>query len=151
MTERENKLLDQFLDKYVEPVEHNRKFVSTTMHSIYGSLQRIFLKSGKIDLKWDDVCVLFEQKGYRFTDAKMRYVEDTKAFYVSPNGDHNTLASVGERGNHSKMSHYFYVNISPIRLSELRKSTKGMPPNVGIDKLSLRISDNMELEDFFKV
>lgn len=151
MTDRERTLLDQFIDRYVEPVDHNRKYDSTTMHSIYSSLQRIFLNFGQIDLKWDDVCVLFEQKSYRFTDAKMRYVEDIKAYYVSPNGKHHVIASVGERGDHSKSSPYFYLNISPIRLNELRKATKRMPPNVGIEKLKQWTLDNDELETFFKV
>ncbi|WP_422005245.1 hypothetical protein [Roseivirga pacifica] len=149
MKEKERELLIDFLDQFVQPVEHNRKYSSTTMHSIYKSLQRIFSKFGDIDLKWDDVCDVFEKKGYRFTDAKMRYVEDIKAHYVSPNGEYFATAGVMERGDHTKTSPYFYVNISPVRLNELKKTTKKMPPNVSNEKLKKWCLDTREMEGFF--
>lgn len=146
----EKSLVSNFIDAFIPPVEHNRKYRTTTMHSIYNSLQRIFLKYGNIDLKWDDVCSLFEDKGYRFTDAKMRYVDDIKAYYVSPNGNHDVVASVMERGNTQKMSPYFYVNISPTTLNDLTKTTKRLPAHTNDEKLKKWADDKRELEVFFK-
>lgn len=150
MKEKERELLIDFLDQFVQPVEHNRKYTSTTMHSIYNSLQRIFSKFGDIDLKWDDVCDVFETKGYRFTDAKMRYVEDLKAYYVSHTGEHDVLVGVGEKGNFQKVSPYFYVNIAPTRLVELRKATATIQANANAETIKKRLEDKQVLEAFFE-
>tara|TARA_R110001592_G_scaffold72904_4_gene222813 strand:+ start:1768 stop:2232 length:465 start_codon:yes stop_codon:yes gene_type:complete len=150
MLKEEKALLSDFVLKFIPPVDNNRKYRTTTMHSIYTSLQRIFLKFANVDLKWDDVLELFEEKDYRFMDAKWRYVEDIKTYYLSPNGEFEALAGVGERGNHSKASPYFYVNISPVRLNELRKTTKRMPPHVSYEILNKWNEDKELLEKFFE-
>lgn len=151
MTESEKDLLNNFIDEFLPPSGNKRKYQTNTMHSIFSSLQRIFFHHSKIELTWEEVVKAFELKGYEFFTANMRRDDETKREYFTPNQGFKAQVGINERNGRMKFSDAFYVNISPVRLSELRKCTVSIQPNANAETIEKRKEDQEILKAFFQI